>query len=112
MIRRVIVVPANPAWPAVFEQAAKEVTPLLGCNLLALHHIGSTSIPGIYAKPIIDMLPVVADIDAVDQCNDALAQLGYVAKGEFGIPGRRFFYRNDVAGERTHHIHAFAANSS
>jgi GrpB-like predicted nucleotidyltransferase (UPF0157 family) len=108
---RVLVVPPDPTWSIAFTWAAADAAPAFGTNLVALHHIGSTSIPGIYAKAIIDMLAVVADVTAVDACNPALARLGYVAKGEFGIPGRRYFFRNDASGVRTHQIHAFAAGS-
>jgi GrpB-like predicted nucleotidyltransferase (UPF0157 family) len=109
---RVTVVPHDPSWAAAFKQAATEAAPAFGDNLLAIHHIGSTSIPGIYAKPIIDMLAVVSDIAVIDRCHADLAALGYVAKGEFGIPGRRYFYRNTDAGTRTHQIHAFQAGST
>jgi GrpB-like predicted nucleotidyltransferase (UPF0157 family) len=108
---RVTVVPHDPSWAAAFKQAATEAKPAFRDNLLAIHHIGSTSIPGIYAKPIIDMLAVVSDIAAIDRCNAELAALAYVAKGEFGIPERRYFYRNNDAGTRTHQIHAFQAGS-
>lgn len=83
----------------------------MGGNLLAVHHIGSTSIPGMPAKPIIDLLAVVADIGEVDRHLTQVEALGYEAKGEFGIPGRRFFRRDDAAGVRTHHIHAFESGS-
>ncbi len=109
--KRVLVVPPNPAWPAAFITAHAEATPAFGKNLLTLHHIGSTAIPNIHAKPVIDMLAVVQDITRVDPCNPALEQLGYHAKGEFGIPGRRYFYRNDPAGTRTHQIHTFQFDS-
>lgn len=68
--------------------------------------------PGIYAKPIVDMLAVVDDIGAVDRCNDDLARLGYTAKGEFGLPGRRYFFCNDITGVRTHQIHTFQASTT
>jgi GrpB-like predicted nucleotidyltransferase (UPF0157 family) len=109
---RVVVVPHDPSWVAAFGKAAGEATPAFGNNLLAIHHIGSTSIPGIHAKPIIDMLAVVSDIALVDRCNDGLARLGYIAKGEFGILGRRSFYRNSDTGVRTHQIHTFEKDSS
>lgn len=92
--------------------ARAEAAPAFGANLVTLHHIGSTAIPGIYAKPIIDMLAVVTDIELVDQSNAALERLRYLAKGEFGIPGRRYFYRNNTAGVRTHQIHSFQAGSA
>lgn len=109
---RVIVVPHDPNWAAAFGQAAAEIAPVFGSNSLAIHHIGSTSIPGIYAKPIIDMLVVVRDLSAVDRVNAEMAGLGYVARGEFGITGRRYFFRNDVSGVRMQQIHTFAAGSA
>jgi GrpB-like predicted nucleotidyltransferase (UPF0157 family) len=94
-----------------FRSGGKEAAPAFGKNLLEIHHIGSTAIPGIYAKPIIDMLPVVADIAAVDECISQMKSLGYEALGEFGIPQRRYFRRNNAAGVRTHQIHAFQIGS-
>jgi GrpB-like predicted nucleotidyltransferase (UPF0157 family) len=108
---RVIVVPHDPSWPSAFAQAAAVVAPAFGPNLLELHHIGSTSIPSIHAKPIIDMLAVVADLEAVDERDAELRAPGYVGRGELGIPGRRYFARNDPAGVRTHQIHAFQNGS-
>jgi GrpB-like predicted nucleotidyltransferase (UPF0157 family) len=70
-----------------------------------IHHIGSTAIPGIAAKPIIDILPVVREIDHVD----ALAA-GYRAWGEFGLPGRRYFTREEN-GKRTHDVHVYAVGN-
>jgi GrpB-like predicted nucleotidyltransferase (UPF0157 family) len=79
----------------------------LGKNVVATHHIGSTSIPGIFAKPIIDILVEVADIATVDSCNEAMELAGYVSMGEFGIPGRRYFRKDDANGVRSHYVHAF-----
>jgi len=109
--RRIIVAAYDPLWPREFERAAGEVVAALGPKLLAIHHIGSTSIPGIHAKPVIDMLAVVADLAAVDQRRAAMEQLGYEVMGEFGIPARRYFRRDDSTGRRTHQIHAFADGS-
>src|SRR6185312_9887119 len=110
-MRQVIVVSYDPRWPAEFERAAGEVVEALGQSLLAIHHIGSTSIPGIHAKPIIDMLVVVNDLSLVDQCAERMRGIGYEAMGEFGIAGRRYFRRDNAAGVRTEHVHAFAAGS-
>lgn len=108
---RIAVVPYDSRWPREFEAAAGEVVAALGPNLLAIHHIGSTSIPGVHAKPVIDMLAVVADLHAVDQRTADMRGLGYEAMGEFGIKGRRYFRRDDSTGRRTHQIHAFAEGS-
>jgi len=108
---RIAVVPYDPRWPREFERSSGEVVTALGPNLLVIHHISSTSISGIHAKPVIDMLAVVADLVAVDQRSVAMEQLGYEVMGEFGIEGRRYFRRDDSAGRRTQQIHAFAEGS-
>lgn len=74
--------------------------------MVAIEHIGSTAIPGIKAKPIIDILLVVRDIERVDAKNNAMQNLGYEALGEYGIPGRRYF-RKRKGEEDTHHVHTF-----
>ena len=108
---RIVVASYDTRWPSEFEWAAGEIVAAIGSNLLALHHIGSTSIPGMYAKPVIDMLAVANDLSGIDQGVAKLEQLGYEAMGEFGIVGRRYFRRDDDVGRRTHQIHAFAARS-
>jgi GrpB-like predicted nucleotidyltransferase (UPF0157 family) len=109
MPRKVAVDPHNPRWAEMFAAESTLVAQALGPNMVAVHHIGSTAIPTIHAKPIIDMLVEVSDLGAVDARNPAIEALGYEPRGEFGIPGRRFFRKDDQAGIRTHHIHAFAA---
>ncbi len=89
--RQIKVVPYDPAWPTLFTNEAAKIKEAMGENLITIHHIGSTSVPGLDAKPIIDMIPVVRDILAVDKSNEAMAALGYSVKGEYGIPFRRFF---------------------
>lgn len=61
----VIVTAYNPNWPALYEQEAQAIRQILGKELIAIHHIGSTSVPGLFAKPIIDIMPVVAHIETV-----------------------------------------------
>ena len=109
-MRKVEVVPHNPCWQQEFERESKLVVTVFGNNFTAIHHIGSTSIPNIHAKPIIDMLVEVIDIEEVDKCNAQMVGLGYEAMGEFGISGRRFF-RKEINDIRTHHIHTFQITS-
>jgi GrpB-like predicted nucleotidyltransferase (UPF0157 family) len=111
MVRQVIVMPHNPDWSRQFERASQAVQGIMAANLIAVHHVGSTAIPGIYAKPIIDMLAEVADMPPVDDQAPRLAAIGYEAMGEYGIPGRRYFRKHDAAGIRTHHLHVFQAGS-
>ena len=110
-MRRVSVVPYDPNWPDAFSLASEEVRSALGDNLLAIHHIGSTAIPGIWAKPVIDLMPVVHEFARVEEHVAAMRALGYEAMGEFGIPGRRYFRRGGPDGLRTHNVHAFEHGS-
>lgn len=102
------VVPYQSKWPTLFLQEAEQIRNILGMDLLAIHHIGSTSVEGLYAKPIIDMLVVVQEIELIDPYNNQMEAIGYEPMGEFGIPGRRYFRKGGQ--NRTHQIHAFAAN--
>lgn len=101
-------VPYNPYWPELFASEAELIKQALGNNCITIHHIGSTSIPGLSAKPIIDMLPVVRDIQAVDQATKAMESLGYEVKGEYGIAFRRYFQKSKDA--RTHNVHVYQEN--
>jgi GrpB-like predicted nucleotidyltransferase (UPF0157 family) len=112
MMRKVEVVPHDPNWENEFTIESARVVAALGENLIAIHHIGSTSIATIQAKPIIDMLVEVSSIDRVDDRNSHMQALGYECMGEFGISGRRFFRKDNAAGIRTHHLHTFEANSA
>jgi len=111
MVRHVIVAPYDPAWVRQFGQESQVIRKALGDNFVAIHHVGSTAIPHIHAKPIIDMLAEVVDIHQVDDQTVNLAALGYEAMGEYGFPERRYFRKHNIAGERTHHLHVFQARS-
>lgn len=108
---QVRVVAPDPAWPGRYEDEAKRLRAALGSLDVNLHHIGSTAIRGIYAKPVIDILLVVDALEHLDARVEAVRALGYEAKGEFGIPGRRYFRRDDRSGVRTHQVHSFEAGS-
>ena len=110
MTRNIIVVPYDPHWAELYEQEKQALCAVFGQDLLEIYHIGSTSIPGIKAKPVIDILPVVKDIQRVDDFNDEMAKLGYEAMGEYGIPGRRYF-RKGTEEKHSHHVHAFQQGS-
>jgi GrpB-like predicted nucleotidyltransferase (UPF0157 family) len=110
-MRKVEVVPHDPKWREAFEVESRFVADALGENVVDVHHIGSTAIPSICAKPIIDLLVEVKDIIRVDGQNSAMKSLGYEVMGEFGIPGRRFFRKDNRESVRTHHIHAFEVAS-
>ena len=99
------VVPYRAEWKEMFREEAERIRGILGDELVRVFHIGSTSVPGIQAKPVIDLMPVVRDIQRLDAYDTEFMALGYESMGEYGIPGRRFYRKG---GERrTHHIHAF-----
>ena len=106
MVRKIEVVPYDPDWPNLFKIEADRIIAVFGPEVVAIHHVGSTAIPNICAKPIIDVLVEVQDIEKIDDFNEEMVRQGYRPQGEFGIPGRRFFIKGDDA-TRTHHIHMF-----
>ncbi len=105
-MRRVVVVPSDPAWPTMFERIAADVRRALSCPVINLDHIGSTSVPGLPAKPIIDMLLEVDRVELLDDETARLQAIGFHAWGENGIAGRRYFTKQK-SGERIAHMHAF-----
>lgn len=106
MKKRIIkVVNYNPQWVESYLVESASIRNALEGLDACLHHIGSTSVPGLMAKPVIDILIEVADVTAMDGYDGAMKAIGYIPKGEFGIPGRRFYLKGLY--DRTHHIHAF-----
>ena len=75
----------DPRWAEEFAQESSVVTSAMGNLVVAIHHIGSTAIPGIHAKPIIDILVAVSAVSLLDERVPLLEALGYEAMGEFGI---------------------------
>ena len=111
MVRKVKVVPHDPNWSKLFKLEADKIAVILGQEVIAIHHIGSTAIPNISAKPLIDILVEVHDIEKIDEFNEEMTKLSYQPQGEFGIPGRRFFIKGDDS-TRTHHVHMFQTGDS
>ena len=112
MTREIEVVVSDPAWVEAFQSESVRVAKALGDNCVQIHHIGSTAIPGIPAKPIIDMIVEVRDLSQVDQRSSMyMGMLGYEPRGEYGIPGRRYFVKKE--GERhLFHAHIFQEGHS
>ena len=109
--QRIYVVPHHPAWAAQAVAHAERLAAILGATMVTWHHIGSTSIPGIYAKPIIDLLPLVTSVVEVDGLRERLEAAGYNWYGEYGLPGRRYINLDDAAtGDRVANVHIYAAN--
>jgi GrpB-like predicted nucleotidyltransferase (UPF0157 family) len=109
---RIELIPYHAAWQ---HQAAREIERLvavLGNTLIRTEHIGSTSIPGLAAKPIIDLLPIVRSHLQLDAMQAALEAAGYLWRGEFGLPGRRYCIRDcPETGERLANVHMYELGS-
>lgn len=99
----------DPDWPRRFRAEAVLLARIFGANLLALEHIGSTAVPGLSAKPIVDMMPVVRSLEAVDAKSDLMQAVGYTPRGEWGIPGRRYFHKGET--RRLYHVHVYQAEN-
>jgi len=113
--RRVEIMPIalvtyDPDWPHAYERSLQRLmTAIDRSHFLGVEHIGSTSVPGLSAKPIIDMLAAVSELTTVDGLVKSIEALGYVTW--FGEPGRRSFELRDAKGRATDHLHIVAHNS-
>ena len=106
------VVPYDPAWPARFETERATLVAAVGGLFLSVEHIGSTAVPGLLAKPTIDVLAVTRDVGAVLQRVDALAGAGYDHRpGSFADDDRHLFFRKVRDGKRLAHLHVVHESS-
>lgn len=111
MPRPVVLAPYDPAWPARAEGLMAELRAAAPGVFQALYHVGSTSVPGLEAKPVIDLLGEVEILSEMEAARPALAALGYRWRGENGIAGRRYFTRDDPdTGARAVHLHVHASD--
>ncbi|AXG98987.1 GrpB family protein [Deinococcus wulumuqiensis] len=108
-IRVIEVVPYDPAWPAQFEAIAASIRAKLGPLALSVEHVGSTSVPGLAAKPIIDLDVVISSRLRLPEVISKLAELSYVHEGNLGIPGREAFMW--PAGSQRHHLYVCSVNT-
>lgn len=104
-MRQIKVVPYDASWVNAYRKEKSKLEQIFSKEIVDIYHIGSTSVPNIYAKPIIDILIVVKHIENVDLYNSQMMKLDYIAKGENGLSNRRFFIKG--GNHRTHHIHIF-----
>ncbi len=97
--KKILVVPYNPDWPHIFEREALKIKEAIGSNCIAIHHIGSTSVAGLSAKPVIDMIVVVKN---PEKAIHPLESLGFKYKGEYNIPMRFYFNRSEGVDTNLH----------
>lgn len=102
-MRDMQVVDYDPLWIQLFEDESSILRTIIGNNLVDIHHIGSTSITGIFAKPVIDILVSVRELNLLNK--EDFEKEDYLWRGERGIPFRRFLYKGHE--KRTHHLHIF-----
>jgi GrpB-like predicted nucleotidyltransferase (UPF0157 family) len=105
-LNQIVLLPHDAAWHDVFVEEAGYLTVILGNAILDIQHTGSTSIPGIVAKPILDITIEVNEIAWVDEATSTMEDAGYISLGENGISGRRFFIRRQ-GDVRKCNIHIF-----
>jgi GrpB-like predicted nucleotidyltransferase (UPF0157 family) len=101
---QIILMPHDPGWVRAFEEARADIMEACGGRVIDVVHIGSTAIPGIAAKPVIDMLALLRRHRDGFACVPAMAASGFELRGEAGLPGRHFFRKGDP---RTHHVHMY-----
>jgi len=100
--------PYNPEWVKLFNAEKARLTRAINGFVLDIQHVGSTAIPGMPAKPIIDIAVVVEDFDRARVCISPLQLIGYKYRGENGIPRRHYFEKGDP---RSFHVHINEINS-
>jgi GrpB-like predicted nucleotidyltransferase (UPF0157 family) len=96
-------------WPTLYLVEQQRLKMIVGDNIATIHHIGSTAVLGLPAKPIIDILLEVHDLSVFEKCSSQLIAIGFIAKGENGIAGRRYFQKGGI--QRSHHLHVFQQGS-
>jgi len=100
----------NLNWYECFKEEKELLLRIVGEKIVDVRHIGSTSIPGVPAKPIIDILAAVKALTDVEEFTEDLQKFGYEDKGDAGVPGRRFFVKGEETN-RTHHLNFCETNS-
>lgn len=107
--RAIVVVAYDPAWPRAFGQIRAYLERAVGGHALDIEHVGSTAVPGLSAKPIIDV-DVIVRPGEVAEAIRRLERIGYVHEGDLGIPDREAF--TSPAGLPAHHLYVCSAGST
>ena len=105
------IVDYRPEWAEIFERERAVILEECRPWVMDVHHVGSTSIPGLAAKPILDIMPVVANPIDGESAVGLMATLGYRYRGEKGLPGR-FYFDKIVEGRTVVHCHMYPQDHS
>lgn len=106
MSTSVVVVDYDPQWTTSYEEEKERILGAIGDVAVAIEHIGSTAVPGLGAKPIIDIMVAVPVLADAERCTEPLQEIGYEYVPEYNdvIPERRYFHKGPP-GARTYHLH-------
>lgn len=104
-MKKVIVVPYDEKWKHEFERIKTELLSVLENYIIAIEHVGSTSVEGIAAKPIIDIDIVIKDYNSLENVKEKLAQIGYTHEGDLGIKDRQAFKYGEKPHLMKHHLY-------
>lgn len=108
---KVVVVPYNEKWPEGFEKIRSVISKSLGDLALSIEHVGSTSVYGLWAKPIIDLDVVISDYSVLPQVIEKLKEIGYEYEGNLGIEGREAFSYEGEPELMLHHLYVCPKDS-
>ena len=103
--KRVIVVPYDKTWTSAFEEIKKEIESSVGDLIIGIEHVGSTSVEGMSAKPIIDLDIIIKDYSTFDAFVEKLNAIGYIHEGNLGIKDREAFKYTDKPHLQQHHLY-------
>jgi GrpB-like predicted nucleotidyltransferase (UPF0157 family) len=113
-VREIVIADYDPSWPTRFERERARIIEACGADaFVSIEHMGSTSVPGLAAKPVIDIMPGMRSLERAAALVAPLEGLGYVYRAEFeqpnefdeGMPDRRYFQRPEAGDELAVHVH-------
>lgn len=113
-VKNIIVVPYNPTWANEFQKIKEHISPVIMKSILGIEHVGSTSVEGLPAKPIIDIDIIIEDYAYFDTVKQELESIGYHHKGDLGVKDREaFVYNKDqIQDFMEHHLYVCPKNSA
>lgn len=111
--RHILIVDYNPRWPGMYQDERTQILDAIGRFVTAIEHVGSTSVPGLAAKPVIDIMVGVSTLADADLCIQPMERLDYIYVPEYEdeIPERRYFKKLHPDGMHTHHLHVVETTS-
>jgi len=110
--KHVVVVPYDDRWPRAFLEIRAELAIALGSAVLAIEHVGSTAVPGLSAKPVIDIDIVIASLADFPEVRTRLEGIGYRHEGNLGIAGREAFKYEEKRHLMKHHLYVCTADAA